>query len=492
MKQQAYVLALAFVAACSANGPSSLPAESAHAGVGIDQSWTRLAFAPWPSYQARQVARFDTGFSRASHQWFPPPDAPSQPPSTQPSPDNALDWQYMVQAPVHGTPALFVLGTQGDPNDRLFAYGNVGGSNYLAAVNDLYATSPSIAWYIPLDSEVDGSAISISVDGGLIFAVTKAGTVYAVDNTVSVPQAPKWTYSLPNSVSWASPWLDFQSTPNSLYLADEGIANGSKRGGHVTKLDASTGAMRWISRVCAKPIHSSPIVWNNIVWVGCDDGQLYRLDPATGDAYSPATNLCANPASCGTNDAIYSGPAIDVSNNRLILGVNNRVIQIDISPTTGCSTGNQACAFSARSLPTSAIFYSSPVIDAAGGYVYASFNNKLWRAPYTAANGITDDFSGKSLKGSNANQGYPKSGPMVFNGHVWVGDGGGYVNRFSSIDFSSEAVTPRYGTTIDTTPVVDYLGGNIYYGTNGAGNANTPVNPNSGSWVQLTQTWTYP
>ena len=94
-----------------------------------------------------------------------------------------------------------------------------------------------------------------------------------------------------------------------------------------------------------------------------------------------------------------------------------------------------------------------------------------------------------ALKGANADLGYPKSGPISFNGHVYVGDGGGYVDRYNASTFALENVTPRYGTTIDSVPLVDFTAGNIYYGTNGVGNANMAVNPSGGSWVQLAQTW---
>jgi hypothetical protein len=85
---------------------------------------------------------------------------------------------------------------------------------------------------------------------------------------------------------------------------------------------------------------------------------------------------------------------------------------------------------------------------------------------------------------------------MVFNGHVWVGDGGGFVNRYSSSSFAFEMATPRYGLTIDSTPLLDVAGGNIYYSTNGTATTDrhgkVSVDTGSGSWVQLAQEWVYP
>ena len=480
MRKQAYVLALALLGACSGSEPPAAPV--VHASFGIDSSWTRLAATGSAGVLARQAAHLGTGWPTAAHQWFPPPGAASQP---APAPDTALDWQFVVQAPVNVTPALSVTGaTPDNANDRMFAYGHYNGADYLGAGRNLYCTAgtgncPDIAWALPIDSGIDGSAINISIDGSVVYAVSSQGLVYAVDSGTGALLA-NWPVDVGHAVSWATPWLDFQETPNALYVADTS--------GNITKIDVSTARTPWSTKVCSA-IHASPIVWNHIVWVGCDDGRLYRLDPATGAQYGASTNLGVLGSS---NNAIYSGPAIDITNNRLVLGVNNRLIQIDISPTTGCGTGSSSCVFQATAtIGSSAIFYSSPFIDVAGGYVYAAFNNRLWRATYTAAGGITGAFDSRALTGKSSNLGYPKSGPMAFNGHVWVGDGGGFINRFSSSTFAFEAATPQYGVSIDTTPVIDVVNGNIYYGTMGTydATAKKPLNPSNGSWVQLAQTW---
>lgn len=466
----------AIVAGCSADGgPGSTggaPSPSTPAGTAIDGSWARMGFA------AGRFANLG-----GPNQFLPDPLGR---PASSPPPDQALDWQFMLDAPTSVTPALWVAGaTMNNATDRMYAYGVISGTSYLGAADNLYCTDPTlscpnVAWYLPMDSAIDGSSIALAPDGTRAYAVSSNGTVYGVD-TASGALASGWPVSIGAKVSWASPWLDFTATPYQLYVADTS--------GHVSRIDTSTATVVWRSAALCRAIHSSPLVWNSVVWVGCDDGYLHRLDPATGNEYPPATKLCAS-STCGTNDAIYSGPFVDIADNRLVLGVNNRVINVDISPTTGCTTGPVSCTFESMTIGSSAIYHSTPFIDVTGGFVYASFNNKLWRARWSGTQ-ITTPFvaSATPLKGVNKDLGYPKSTPMVFNGHIWIGDGGGYVNRYSSSNFALENVTPRYGVTIDTTPVIDVAGGNIYYGTNGAGNATMTVDSKAGSWVQLAQTW---
>lgn len=480
-------LAVGCTGAGSPTPPSQTPA-GASTGFGIDASWARIGRLNDPALALAAAARAEIGMPA-------PPKKP--PPATDPPPvDNALDWQFILGEPTNVTPALWVAGAaENNATDRMFAYGGFSGSEYIGAADNLYCTAgtancPSVAWYSQMDSFIDGSAIALTPDGSTVFGVSSKGTVYGFNASDGTPSAG-FPVSVGASVSWSSPWLDFQTQPYPLYVADTG--------GHVTRIDTSTGNKTWSVKVCSA-IHSSPIVWNGVVWVGCDDGKLYRRNPATGAAYGVATNLCANPSRCDSvKDAIYSAPFVDVVNNRLLVGVNNQVVAIDISTTTGCTISG-SCAPQFTPVGTSATFYSSPVADVAGGYVYIAFNNKLWRAPYdgTKTNPITSAFTSAShaLGGSNSNAGYPKSSPMVFNGHVWVGDGGGFVNRFSSTSFAFEAVTPRYGATIDTTPLIDIAGGNIYYGTNGTTSldkkGNVVVDTTSGSWVQLAQNWVYP
>jgi outer membrane protein assembly factor BamB len=469
-----FVALLSLVTGCSAGGLEATPLTPHADAAGryaIDNAWSRLGTMNDPSLAA------ELAVSRQSARRRPPPTT-----------DSALDWQFLVDAPLNETPALYVSGTAEDnATDRMFATGGKRGffsvTYYFYAFENLYGTSPTVVWQKTIDSAVDGSAIALTPDATKVFAVTKKGTVYGF-NTADGSAATGFPVSLGNKVSWSSPWIDFLTQPYPLYVGDVR--------GHVTRIDSSTGAKLTSVRLCTA-IHSSPIVWNGVVWAGCDDGSLHRLDPQTMTEFTPATKLCAT-ATCRGNDAIYSAPFVDSIGDRLLVGVNNQVAVVDISAATGCTTGPAACPVTLQTVGKSAIFYSSPFIDFAAGYVYIAFNNALWRASYDGT-AITSPFVAAShpLAGTNADAGYPKSSPLAFDGHVWVGDGGGFVNRYSTDGFAFENATEQYGVSIDTTPLIDVAGGNIYFGTNGTttigrrGRVN--VDETKGSWVQLTQTW---
>ena len=477
-------LGLALVAGCTGGQPTpSPPAPSGSpSGFAIDGSRQRIAGFIDPSAALAAAGRASLGTA--------PPSRPPPPPTDPAPPDNALDWQFILGEPTNVTPALWVAGaTMNNATDRMFAYGGFNGAEYFGAADNLYCTDtsspcPNVGWYKGLDAKIDGSAVALTPDGASVFGVSSRGTVYGF-NAADGSTMTGFPMSVGHSVSWASPWLDFQAQPYPLYVADTG--------GTVTRVDTSTGKKTWALKACNSALHSSPIVWNGVVWVGCDDGHLYRINASTGAAAGLSINLCLTSSKCNSSDAIYSAPFVDSINDRLLVGVNRQVVVLDISPTSTCTTGG-TCTPQISTVGSSAIFYSSPFADIAGGYVYIAFNNKLWRATYdgTQTNPITGPFiAAPRALATNSNLGYPKSSPMVFNGHIWVGDGGGYVNRFSSSSFAFEAVTPQYGATIDTTPLIDIAGGNIYYGTNGTVSRGR-VDSTSGSWVQLAQNWVYP
>ena len=471
-----WTLAVFFAAGCSAGAlaPSpSTPQPDPSGGYAVDSSWSRLGRMNDPALTVRLAQR--AALAEARHR-------------TPAATDSGLDWQYALAAPVEETPALYISGlTENNATDRMFAAGGARSrravSYSLFALENLYGGSPAVAWQNAIDSDVDGSAIAMTPDATKVFGVTHHGTVYGF-NTADGSTVAGFPVAVGHNVSWASPWLDFLTQPYPLYVAD--------LGGRITRIDTSTGAKLTSAKLCSG-IHSSPIVWNGVVWAGCDDGYLHRLNPQTLAEYPPATKLCAR-ASCQANDAIYSAPFVDSTGNRLLVGVNNQLAVVDIDPATGCTTGTLSCPVTFATIGRSAIFYSSPFIDFANGYVYVAFNNALWRAGWDGT-ALTSGFAAAAhaLGGRNADAGYPKSSPLAFDGHVWVGDGGGFVNRYASDTFAFENVTPQYGVSVDTTPLIDIAGGNIYFGTNGTTTATrrggVKVNKNLGSWVQLPQTF---
>src|SRR5581483_4361109 len=112
----------------------------------------------------------------------------------------------------------------------------------------------------------------------------------------------------------------------------------------------------WTAPSLAGGSHSSPFPFNGVLWLGDDSGNLHRFDPATGAELGSAMSLCNG--ACGANDAIWSAGFIDSDNNKLLYGVNKRIIEIDLN---ACTASTPSCSFSAFSVDTSS-FASAPAI----------------------------------------------------------------------------------------------------------------------------------
>jgi len=365
-------------------------------------------------------------------------------------------------------------GTAGDP------------AHYIGIVSNIYTASPTVTKSPAIDSAIDGSALLLSIDGSQIYALSSAGTLYAIklsDATIA------WQLSMGAAVSWSTPWIDFGN--GDIFVADTG--------GRLTSV-SSAGAQKWKTTVSSTALHSSPIQFASQVFVGADDGKLYRVNSTTGALIGNPMTLCLT-ASCISLDQIWGGPAIDTlnNNNKLIIPANKRLIQVDLNACTAATT---TCTFTGFKIDEANFtsqqgrIFGSPTIDnAAGGFIYIGHDNRLWRATYN--NGISGNFTRATtpnptgvLRGWNTGNEYPRGIPIVFNNQIFVGDGGGWLHRFDTTTWSESAqksfagvATPDVnGPTIDSTPLIDFFGGNVYLGTRQAGG--------TGSWVSLAQSFT--
>jgi outer membrane protein assembly factor BamB len=407
--------------------------------------------------------------------------APSQLAATNPN------WRLDENTQLETSAGVLVSGTGQDPtNDRLIVEGADTPSHYLAVLSNIYTATPTVTKSPAIDGPIEG-AIALSLDGTLAYATSRPGTVYAIrvaDATIA------WQVSLGAAVSWSTPWLDF-GFPGGLLVADSG--------GHVTSLDPATGAQNWKTAI-GPSIHSSLVSLNGIVWVGADDGSLYRLDASTGAQLGQGTSLCVNPSACNIADQIWAGIGADIVNNHLFVGVSNRLIQIDIGPS-GCTSASTTCAFqpfnisNGSYLASAAHFYGGPAFDQASGYIYFGFNNRLWRAAYSS--GLTGSMQIANtadpnglLRGVNSDAGFPASTPTVVGSSLFLGDGGGFFHRFDLGTFSESAVksftnpsaSPGSGS-IDSAALSDVVGGNLYFSVR---NSTSP----QGSWISLPQNFT--
>jgi hypothetical protein len=468
------------------------------AGAATDESWWRVA--PAAGTQKDPVAWFNE-HPRQDHQVFLDM-TPSELIARRQASITTPNWSTMEMDTINSTSAIYVAGaTVSATTDRVVFEHAASTSSHSIYVVD---TNGALKAQQAISGKLDGTAMLLSLDGSVAYAADTAGKLYAVK--LADGTSP-WggSKSLSAGVSWATPWLDF-NTPYTIYVVDTT--------GTPQAFDAATGAAKYATPTSAtgnSPVHSSPVLWNGILWFGADNGNLYRVNPSTG-AVLGSTNLCLHGSgSCSANDAIYSAPFIDSANNLLLIGVNKRLVQVSIDPSTGCtSTSCPASAFTYFTLDDGAFassettFTSTPY--AANGFVYVAFDNRLWRATYT--NGVAAGSSGNFTRASTLaltsdptgvmrpwdqnDHSHPKSSPLEFNSTIFLGDGGCNINRFDTTMFSLQAVQDyannaavptSVGPTIDSTPLIDILsGGNIYFST---------LNPNSpsGSWVSLSQSF---
>jgi hypothetical protein len=493
-------VALSCVAAACGGGPELDPQGITSGRVAVDTSFWRMS-SKGGALERDNLGPWLAGHGRLGHL---SPTLLDQ--LAQPRPREVVDtieltsatapaWVLPQQSEISTSAAVLVYGSTPNNNtDRVVIEGSGTGGpgdplHYIGVVSNMYTGTPTVLKSPSIGGTgINGSALLSSIDGSLVFAVTGAGTVLAVRTSDGGVQ---WS-AVVGSVDWSTPWLDYAT--NRLFVAD--------LSGNVTCLNGTNGAQIWQTNL-GTPLHGSPIVYSSVLWIGGDNGNLYRLNPTTGAQLGSPTNLCYG--ACTANDQIWSGGFIESVRNRLLLGVNKRLIVIDIS-SSGCTAASATCSFSAFPIDTTSYasqagrFQSTPFVSTIGsGSVFVAFDNRLWRINYNDGSvggafvlANTGHPTGL-LSGSHATSpGYPRSLPFVYNGNVYLGDGGGRMHRFHQNTLAQTAdksfVNPgavQSGTApaIDSTALIDVYAGSIYFAVR---NPNAP----RGAWVRLAQDFT--
>jgi outer membrane protein assembly factor BamB/tRNA A-37 threonylcarbamoyl transferase component Bud32 len=253
---------------------------------------------------------------------------------------------------------------------------------------------------------------------------------------------------------------------------------------------------QWVAPTGSSIVASSPVVANNIVYIGADDYKLHAFDIATGKPLwtTPSTTGPIRSAPAIANGIVYVGAQSGPSNNLYAFNA-----------TTGIQV------WSARvGGPTTGITYSSPVV--ANGVVYlgaadaklyalnASTGKQLWATPLNAridgspsvANGVVyvtttaqtdsdnhlyalDAGTGGILWFASLN-GSSSSAPAVASGMVYVGSADGHLYAFNALCGSSTTQCPPTWTSVSTGGAIDcsaaVANGIVYIGSsNGILNA---------------------
>jgi outer membrane protein assembly factor BamB len=143
-------------------------------------------------------------------------------------------------------------------------------------------------------------------EDGKIYVGSFDTDFYGID---SVYNNLGWSpYNAPTGAIYSSAWMDWTSDSLSLYFGD----NDGKL--YCISAKGTPNPKGWSTHPfqASSSIKSSPIVWNNRVYVGCDDGWFYSLNANTGILIWKFN----------TGNKILSSPAIDLDNNCIIIGTD--------------------------------------------------------------------------------------------------------------------------------------------------------------------------
>ncbi|WP_149827664.1 PQQ-binding-like beta-propeller repeat protein [Streptomyces tailanensis] len=102
--------------------------------------------------------------------------------------------------------------------------------------------------------------------GGLVYAGSRDGTMYALDAETG---KPRWAFGTGNGV-YTCP------------AVAGGVAYFGSADYHLYAVDVKTGDQRWQFSAGGE-VNSSPVVAGGVVYVGSDDGNLYAVDARSGD-----------------------------------------------------------------------------------------------------------------------------------------------------------------------------------------------------------------
>ncbi|GAB2978929.1 hypothetical protein GCM10023080_050340 [Streptomyces pseudoechinosporeus] len=254
--------------------------------------------------------------------------------------------------------------------------------------------------------------------GGLVYAGSKDGSMYALDADT---RKPRWAFSTGNGVytcpAVAGGLAYFGSADYQLYA-----------------VDVKTGDQRWQFSAGGE-VNSSPVVAGGVVYAGSDDGRLYAVDADSGDrkwAFAAEGRIRSSPV---------------VAWGKVFVGSeDSRLYGID------AATGERAWAFG-----TDGDVKSSPAI--ADRVVYAgSYDGNLY-----AVNCDT----GERLW-TFATRGGVGSSPVVSDGVVYVGSDDGNLYAVDALTgkqrwkFTIGAIVYSSPTVLGDAVYVGSKNGNLY------------------------------
>jgi len=189
----------------------------------------------------------------------------------------------------------------------------VGSSDYSeslgGSVYALDACTGDLKW--AFTNKSDTFVSSPAVSGGTVYVGSTSGTLYALDKDTG---AILWEFNAGTGLG------NMRSSPavsnGVVYISCQYFRGINK----IYAVNALNGALKWeFSTESDGPEYSSPAIYNDIVYVGSDDGYIYALNANTGELkWKYKTGYC-----------IYSSPAISSDGMVLIGSYDGNIYALD-------------------------------------------------------------------------------------------------------------------------------------------------------------------
>ncbi len=410
------------------------------------------------------------------------------------------DWNYDVRGgtgsgTVNGSPALFASGATHTCTDRLYVPVNLDGASAanVYAFNNLYKDAgancaepapadalcqasatghcPSSLWNgasaVRLAGRLDNDGIAVSLNGAQLYVNTTAGRFYIVNAATGGTPTAAQTFDARAQVGGnvanftnSTPWPEYFS--NYVYTALDYSNNTRCR---VYRFDI-TNLQNPIFVDLTTGCQASVVHYNGFVYVGGADGRMWRVQE-TGNtlAVSGAPWPISYTADAARGAAFNSAPTLDVQDggqDYLFATTNDFLGATRVS--SGATTvldinGNGQIGHNVNP--------STPAFDFGTHAVYASREGQVRRTVFAPATLSFGAVTSASTQGTG-DAIDPYSSPVVFQPaatqYVYIGDGGGRLNRWNTATMGSRKTFNIGNVAIKSPIVIDYADGNIYFG----------------------------
>ena len=303
-------------------------------------------------------------------------------------------------------------------------------AQHTSHTTDILQPPLTLDWKINVNGTV---VVSPIIANGTVYAVNyDTGTVFALDDRTGAQQ---WKFQARSGT--------IESTP--------AVSNGSvfvgSDDGNVYKVDAASGRMIWQSSLYSS-MYSSPLVYDGRIYLGTNGGAFYALDEGTGNHVWSLSNVTqSSPAAW--DGKIYEGTYGYVDTAKTLAGfsASQSVVQHGMFYALDGSTGAVVWSYDMGNdyIHSSPSVYNGTVFVAAHNGTLYAFDAGTGRVKWTYDLGYESDAS-------------PSIDPAT--GTVFIGSFGGHIFALDAGSGSVKWVSAYYGPIYASSAV----SGNVLYG----------------------------